>query len=169
MEQEHTKPTSNWQEFWQILRHGQFGKLFAGATENTLIQFFRYCFVGGAATVVDWGISALLFFAVFDQHYAILANGCSFVAGLLANYFPSPFWVFRASKVPSGGISRIRRNRRGGTSADDRHYKGQRDNTWKYHQCLSDDRKSSFYYGGIPVEFLRTEVSLVFEKRSLTG
>ena len=101
MEQEHTKPTSNWQEFWQILRHGQFGKLFAGATENTLIQFFRYCFVGGAATVVDWGISALLFFAVFDPHYAILANGCSFVAGLLANYFLSTFWVFRSSKVQS--------------------------------------------------------------------
>ena len=101
MEQEHTKSTSNWQEFWQILRHGQFGKLFAGATENTLIQFFRYCFVGGAATVVDWGISALLFFAVFDQHYAILANGCSFVAGLLANYFLSTFWVFRSSKVQS--------------------------------------------------------------------
>ena len=101
MEQEHTKPTSNWQEFWQILRHGQFGKLFAGATENTLIQFFRYCFVGGAATVVDWGISALLFFAVFDQHYAILANGCSFGAGLLANYFLSTFWVFRSSKVQS--------------------------------------------------------------------
>ena len=89
MEQEQTKPTSNWQEFWQILRHGQFGKLFAGATENTLIQFFRYCFVGGAATVV------------FDQHYAILANGCSFVAGLLANYFLSTFWVFRSSKVQS--------------------------------------------------------------------
>ena len=101
MEQEQTKPTSNWQEFWQILRHGQFGKLFAGATENTLIQFFRYCFVGGAATVVDWGISALLFFAVFDQHYAILANGWSFVAGLLANYFLSTFWVFRSSKVQS--------------------------------------------------------------------
>ena len=101
MEQEQTKPTSNWQEFWQILRHGQFGKLFAGATENTLIQFFRYCFVGGAATVVDWGISALLFFAVFDQHYAILANGSSFVAGLLANYFLSTFWVFRSSKVQS--------------------------------------------------------------------
>ena len=101
MEQEHTKPTSNWQELWQILRHGQFAKLFAGATENTLIQFFRYCFVGGAATVVDWGISALLFFAVFDQHYAILANGCSFVAGLLANYFLSTFWVFRSSKVQS--------------------------------------------------------------------
>ena len=111
MEQEQTKPTSNWQEFWQILRHGQFGKLFAGAT------------------------------------------GLSFVE----------------SAVPSGGISRIRRNRRGGTSADDRHYKGQRNNARKYHQCLSDDRKSSFHYGGIPVEFLRTEVSLVFEKRSLTG
>ena len=120
--------------------------------------------------MVDWGISALLFFAVFDQHYAILANGCSFVAGLLANYFLSTFWVFRSSKVQSRLVeSRIRRNRRGGTSADDRHYKSQRDNTWKYHQCLSDDRKSSFHYGGIPVEFLRTEVSLVFEKRSLTG
>ena len=51
--------------------------------------------------MVDWGISALLFFAVFDQHYAILANGCSFVAGLLANYFLSTFWVFRSSKVQS--------------------------------------------------------------------
>lgn len=66
-----------------------------------MIQFFRYCFVGGAATVIDWGISALLFFTIFNQHYAVLANGLSFVAGLLANYFLSTFWVFRSSKVQS--------------------------------------------------------------------
>lgn len=53
--------SGNWQELRQILKEKQFGKLFAGATENTLIQFFRYCFVGGAATVIDWGVSALLF------------------------------------------------------------------------------------------------------------
>ena len=59
--------SGNWQELRQILKEKQFGKLFAGATENTLIQFFRYCFVGGAATVIDWGVSALLFFLVFHQ------------------------------------------------------------------------------------------------------
>lgn len=101
MSKEQTKTVSNWKELGDILKHKQFGKLFAGATENTLIQFFRYCFVGGAATVVDWGISALLFFTVFNQHYAALANGLSFVAGLLANYFLSTFWVFRSSKVQS--------------------------------------------------------------------
>ena len=93
--------SGNWQELRQILKEKQFGKLFAGATENTLIQFFRYCFVGGAATVIDWGVSALLFFLVFHQSYAVLANGISFVAGLLANYFLSTFWVFRSSKVQS--------------------------------------------------------------------
>ena len=44
--------SGNWQELRQILKEKQFGKLFAGATENTLSQFFRYCFVGGAATVI---------------------------------------------------------------------------------------------------------------------
>lgn len=32
--------SGNWQELRQILKEKQFGKLFAGATENTLIQFF---------------------------------------------------------------------------------------------------------------------------------
>lgn len=66
--------SGNWQELRQILKEKQFGKLFAGATENTLIQFFRYCFVGGAATVIDWGVSALLFFLVFHQSYAVLCK-----------------------------------------------------------------------------------------------
>lgn len=74
-------------------------KLFVGDTDNTFIQFFRYLFVGGLATVVDWGLSALLFFLVFQQHWAILCNGLSFTAGLIVNYFLSTFWIFKNSKI----------------------------------------------------------------------
>ena len=57
--------------------------------------------MGGAATIVDWGLSSLLFYFAFHQSYAVIANGLSFVAGLLANYFLSTFWVFRSSKIKS--------------------------------------------------------------------
>lgn len=71
-------------EVKQILKQHQFKKLFSGDTENTFIQFFRYCFVGGFATVVDWALSSLLFYLVFSgSGYAALCNGLSFVAGLL--------------------------------------------------------------------------------------
>ena len=43
-------------------------KLFVEETDSTFIQFFRYCFVGGFATVVDWGLSALLFYCVFGTN-----------------------------------------------------------------------------------------------------
>lgn len=39
-------------------------KLFVEETDSTFIQFFRYCFVGGFATVVDWGC-LLCFFTVY--------------------------------------------------------------------------------------------------------
>ncbi|WP_295219265.1 GtrA family protein [Ruminococcus sp.] len=101
MKQKETSNSGNFQEVLDILRKRKFGRLFAGDTENTLIQFFRYCFVGGGATIIDWGLSTLLFFLVFDQQFAVLANGLSFVAGLLANYFLSTFWIFRTSKMQS--------------------------------------------------------------------
>ena len=90
---------SNMQEVKDIIRSGKFGKLFIGDTENTLIQFFRYLFVGGLATVVDWGVSYILFHFVFHDQYAIAANSISFVAGLVVNYVISTFWIFRNSKV----------------------------------------------------------------------
>ena len=73
--------------------------LFVGETDNTFIQFFRYIFVGGLATVVDWGLSAVLF--------AVLCNGLSFVAGLIVNYFISTFWVFSNSKIKNKFIEFI--------------------------------------------------------------
>ena len=74
-------------------------KLFVGDTDNTFIQFFRYVFVGGFATIIDWGLSALLFFLIFGGNLAVAANGLSFVAGLIVNYFLSTFWIFKSSKI----------------------------------------------------------------------
>ena len=86
-------------EIKQIFRDKQFKKLFVGDTDNTLIQFFRYLFVGGLATVVDWGLSFVLFKFVFGERFAVAANSLSFVAGLVVNYLISTFWIFKNSKV----------------------------------------------------------------------
>lgn len=91
----------NLQEVIDILRTRKFAKFFVGDTENTFIQFFRYLFVGGLATVVDWGVSYLLFRFVFNENYAIAANSISFVAGLAVNYLISTFWIFKNSAVES--------------------------------------------------------------------
>lgn len=93
--------SSDMQEVREILRTRKFGKLFSGDTENTLIQFFRYLFVGGLATVVDWGLSYILFRYAFHENYAVAANSISFVAGLVVNYVISTFWIFKNSKVES--------------------------------------------------------------------
>lgn len=74
-------------------------KLVAGKTDNTFIQFFRYLFVGGAATVVDWGSSTLIFKLLFGGKYAVAANTIGFVLGLITNFFISTVWVFDESKV----------------------------------------------------------------------
>ena len=86
-------------EIMEICRKREFRRLFIGDTDNTLIQFFRYCFVGGIATVADWGTSYLLFRFVFGESHAVAANVISFVFGLLVNYFLSTFWIFKKSKV----------------------------------------------------------------------
>ena len=88
-------------EALDILTSGKWGRLFSGETNNTLIQFFRYIFVGGLATVVDWGLSALLFYLVFHQQYAVAANSVSFGAGLIVNYLLSTFWIFKESRMKS--------------------------------------------------------------------
>ena len=88
-------------EIKQIFRDRSFGKLFVGTTDNTIIQFFRYIFVGGAATAVDWGVSVLLFYGVFGESHAVAANVISFVCGLVFNYIISTFWIFRSSSQSS--------------------------------------------------------------------
>ena len=75
--------------------------LFKGETNNTFIQFFRYFFVGGFATIVDWGASFILFFYVFGGTLAVVSNTVSFVIGLITNYILSTLWVFGDSNQNS--------------------------------------------------------------------
>lgn len=67
-------------------------KLFIGDTDNFLIQFIRYFFVGGIAAVVNIGF-LFLFVDIFKINY-ILGNIISFIFGLLVNYFLSKRYVF---------------------------------------------------------------------------
>ena len=71
--------------------------LFVGDTNNTFVQFFRYCFVGGLAFVVDFGVMTLLV-ELLSVH-PVAAATISFVAGLAVNYILSTFWIFKNSKI----------------------------------------------------------------------
>lgn len=97
----------DWQEIRELFYLKKFRKLFIGDTENTIIQFFRYCFVGGMATFVDWGTSSILFYLIFQNQNstsAIISNIISFILGLIVNYTLSKFWIFKLSKVNSNVI-----------------------------------------------------------------
>lgn len=70
-------------------------KAFVSSSDNTLLQLFRYTFVGGFAFIVDFGLLYVLTeFAGF--HYLVSAT-LSFVAGLVVNYLLSKVWVFTQS------------------------------------------------------------------------
>lgn len=71
-------------------------QLFKEPTDNLFIQFFRYCFVGGLAFLVDYGLLYLLS-DKFGLHYLVSAS-IAFIAGLVVNYVISTYWVFSESK-----------------------------------------------------------------------
>ena len=72
-------------------------RFFVSETNNWFIQLFRYCFVGGFAFLVDYGL--LVFFTeVFGLHYLVSAT-ISFIAGLIVNYLLSTSWIFRKSTI----------------------------------------------------------------------
>ena len=73
--------------------------LFKGNTNNTLIQLFRYTFVGGVAYVVDFGLLYSLT-EFLNLHYLISA-AISFILGLITNYILSIAWVFSKRKLNS--------------------------------------------------------------------
>ena len=76
-----------------------FSKLFKDKTENTLIQLFRYGFVGGIAFLVDYGILYALT-EFFGLHYLLSAT-IAFIFGLVTNYLLSVVWVFNSHKTES--------------------------------------------------------------------
>jgi putative flippase GtrA len=75
--------------------------LFAGATNNTLVQLFRYTFVGGIAFVVDF--AALFLLAEFCKIPYLVSAALAFLLGVTTNYAISVIWVFDKRTVRSRG------------------------------------------------------------------
>lgn len=88
--------TESIQEILRLFFQGKVKELMLCETENTLLQFFRYCFVGGIATIVDWG--TLYCIEKIGVHYMIAAV-IAFVFGLVCNYCLSKFMVFNGSET----------------------------------------------------------------------
>jgi len=74
-----------------------FRLLFRDPTDHTLVQLFRYTFVGGIAFVVDFG--ALFAFTEFAGVHYLGSAALAFVLGLTTNYMLSLLWVFRHRRL----------------------------------------------------------------------
>ena len=68
--------------------------LFFSRTRNPYIQFFRYLFVGGSSTVVDFGLYTI-FTEIFGIHY-LIANVFAFIIAFFWNYLTSIWWIFES-------------------------------------------------------------------------
>ncbi|AEG17346.1 MAG: GtrA family protein [Methanobacterium paludis] len=74
-------------------------KLFKDETEKTLVQLFRYTFVGGAAFLVD--IGSLFILTQFFGIYYLISAAIAFILGLITNYALSISWVFNKRTLGS--------------------------------------------------------------------
>ena len=79
---------------------GLINKIFLQPTNNSLIQLFRYCFVGGFAFIVDAG--GLFVLTEYAGIYYLLSATISFILGLVVNYLLSTAWIFKKSKLSNG-------------------------------------------------------------------
>lgn len=82
-------------ELLNLLFHFRLTELFLAPTENGLIKFFRYCFVGGVAFLVDYGVAALVFFILGTGALStVLGTTAGFIFGLAVNFLLSKKFVF---------------------------------------------------------------------------
>ena len=87
-------------ELFTLLFHFRFKELFFAPTENGLIKFFRYCFVGGVAFLVDYGIAALIFFLLGTGTFStVMGTTAGFLFGLVLNFLLSKKFVFTEEAV----------------------------------------------------------------------
>lgn len=89
-------------EFFHLLKKFDLKGLFLSPTKNGFLQFFRYLFVGGIATVVDWGV--LLALTELGGIHEMISAAFGFVAGLGTNYLLSKLLVFRANEANAKGL-----------------------------------------------------------------
>lgn len=86
-------------ELFEYIRKLDFKNLFVNETENTIIQLFRYCFVGGLAFVADW--LTVIVFAEMGIHY-LIASVFGFVVGLIANFALTKLLIFKKDNQKIG-------------------------------------------------------------------
>ena len=87
-------------ELFSLLFTFKFKKLFFEPTTNNVIQFFRYCFVGGIATVVEGAALWLIQHFIFSDEktiFVFLSQAIAFVLGTVTNFFLSRLFVFQAN------------------------------------------------------------------------
>lgn len=100
-------------EFFSLLFHGRMKALFLEPTTNSFIQFFRYLFVGGLATVVDWVllfgfeklIASLTDSAPVQTAAKYIAAVIGFAAGLLVNFLLTRAFVFNSQTARAGNTA----------------------------------------------------------------
>jgi putative flippase GtrA len=73
--------------------------LFRNKTDSTLVQLFRYAFVGGVAFLAD--ISALLLLTELARFHYLASAALAFWLGLATNYALSVLWVFDTRRLVS--------------------------------------------------------------------
>ncbi len=76
-----------------LIFHFKFRTLLIEDTEDTWIQLFRSLFVGGVATIVDFGVAAVVREGLGGSD--LISNSAGFVIGLVVNYLISILWVFK--------------------------------------------------------------------------
>lgn len=67
-------------------------KLLKDQTDKTIVQLFRYIFVGGIAFIVD--LTSLFVLTDFFNTYYLISAAIAFSLGLITNYLLSVKWVF---------------------------------------------------------------------------
>ncbi|MBQ7792275.1 MAG: GtrA family protein [Clostridia bacterium] len=83
-------------ELFDLVIRFKWKELMIAPTKNGLVQFFRYAFVGGIATIVDWSVQ--FFVTNAGVHYLLVAI-FAFLAGLICNFLLSKLFVFQAEKA----------------------------------------------------------------------
>lgn len=74
--------------------HKLYNNLFINRTNNLIIQLIRYTIVGGLAFIVDFILLFIL--TEYIKLYYIVSATCSFLVGLLINYYISTLWIFKS-------------------------------------------------------------------------
>ena len=71
--------------------------LFKGKTANTLVQLFRYLWVGGISFIIDY--TSLFIFTEYLHINYLISAVIAFILGLTTNSQLSTIWVFNNSRL----------------------------------------------------------------------